>query len=82
MQHEAPSDPAPNALPATPTARNLDDPLGLPDVFDPNDYDWHPVARRKRADGWTHARAQRRYPNIARKRTPTARQLPAKPPQK
>ena len=43
------------AAPADP-----DNPLGLPDRLDPADYDWHPVARRKRADGWTHTR-QRKF---------------------
>ena len=37
-----------------------DNPLGLPERLDPADYDWHPVARRKREDGWTHTR-QRKF---------------------
>jgi hypothetical protein len=37
-----------------------DNPLGLPDRLDPADYDWYPVARRKRGDGWTHTR-QRKF---------------------
>jgi hypothetical protein len=40
-----------------------DNPLGLPDKFDPADYDWYPIARRKREDGWTHSR-QRKFIEI------------------
>lgn len=43
-----------------PTQYAPDNPLGLPGRLDPADYDWHPVARRKREDGWTHTR-QRKF---------------------
>lgn len=38
-------------------------PLEYPERLDPADYDWHPVARRKREDGWTHTR-QRKFIEI------------------
>ncbi len=56
----APTRAASSALVTTPAEVDPDNPLGLPDAFDPADYDWHPVARRKRADGWTHTR-QRKF---------------------
>lgn len=54
------SHPRSPALPALPDASSLE--LAQTEApldahgFDPRDYDWHPVARQKRADGWTHTR--------------------------
>ena len=53
FRHDTPPIPP---LPQLPATTEADNPLDLPDSFDPADYDWHPVARRKRRDGWTHAR--------------------------
>ena len=60
--------PAPKSASAKPTRalqtqRDPDNPLGLPERLDPADYDWYPVARRKREDGWTHAR-QRKFVEV------------------
>jgi hypothetical protein len=52
----APAEPSTTA----PAPYDPDNPLGLPEHLDPADYDWYPVARRKRADGWTHTR-QRKF---------------------
>jgi hypothetical protein len=59
------SKPARKSAPAKPSTTlpadyDPDNPLGLPDRLDPADYDWYPVARRKRGDGWTHTR-QRKF---------------------
>lgn len=46
--------------PAVPEPFN---PWQHPERLNPADYDWHPVARRKREDGWTHTR-QRKFIEI------------------
>jgi hypothetical protein len=56
----------PSRTPAAKSANRLAeprDPVNPPSPLqrpDPSDYDWHPVARRKRPGGWTHTR-QRKF---------------------
>lgn len=54
----ADAQPVPASAPPDPS-----DPWEYPERLDPADYDWHPVARRKREDGWTHTR-QRKFIEI------------------
>lgn len=49
----APATPQPPAPPATVWDDDEDDPPFDPATFDPAEFEWRPVPRRARADGWT-----------------------------